>query len=211
MFIQLFLVGLLAAISPGPDFLLVTRLSLGRGRLGGVMAALGVGAGLGVHLAYTLCGAVLLLERQPALFTVVQAAGAGYLIWLGGGALKAAWRAWRQGGSRLALDAAEERSGRGLAACFRDGFVCNALNPKAVLFFLSVFSQFLTPGDSTGRQAAMGLTVILAVTAWFVFLSLVVGGRTFRRLFERFGGLADGLFGALLNYFGVRILLRLDL
>ena len=211
MFAQLFLVGLLAAISPGPDFLLVTRLSLGRGRQGGVMAALGVGTGLGAHLAYTLCGAVLLLERQPALFAFVQAAGAGYLMWLGLGALKAAWRAWRQGGSRLALDAVEERSGRGLAACFRDGFVCNALNPKAVLFFLSVFSQFLAPGDSAARQATMGLTVILAVTVWFTFLSLVIGGRTFRRAFERFGGLIDGLFGALLNYFGVRILLRLDL
>jgi threonine/homoserine/homoserine lactone efflux protein len=83
MYIEVFLVGLLAGMSPGPDFFVVLRNSLRFGRHIGVATAIGIGSALMIHITYTVLGFAFLLHQHPALFRLVQGLGALYLFWLG--------------------------------------------------------------------------------------------------------------------------------
>jgi len=90
MFVEVFLVGILAGISPGPDFFVVMKNSLNFGVRVGVATAIGIACALIVHIAYTVMGFAFLLQQSAGLFYAIQLAGALYLLWLGFGALTAA-------------------------------------------------------------------------------------------------------------------------
>jgi threonine/homoserine/homoserine lactone efflux protein len=139
MFAEVFIVGLLSGISPGPDFAVVMRNSLSYGWRAGIASALGIGVALSVHVTYTVLGFAIILRHLPLLFQLVQLLGAAYLFWLGLHAICSK-------PSRHSIDEVHRSSGvKSFGSGFRDGFLCNLLNPKAALFFLSIFSQFLTP------------------------------------------------------------------
>ncbi|MBN2910906.1 LysE family translocator [Polycladomyces sp. WAk] len=201
MFLQVFLIGLLGAISPGPDFVIVTRNSLGCGARVGIATALGIAAALTIHIAYTVGGYALILKQSPAVFTVIQLAGAAYLAWLGTQAIRsrpATETDWEGKG-----DITETKSGwQG----FREGFLCNALNPKAALYFLGIFSQFLRPGDPQWYYWMYGLENIVAVGGWFILLAAVISSPRFRKVYHRYRHWSDRLLGAVLMFFAVRIL-----
>ena len=72
-----------AVISPGPDFAMVSRNSLSLSRRAGILTAFGIGAGVLVHVSYTLLGIGVLIRETPALFDILKLVGAAYLVWLG--------------------------------------------------------------------------------------------------------------------------------
>ncbi|WP_286884988.1 LysE family translocator [Aneurinibacillus sp. UBA3580] len=199
MFVEVFLVGILAGISPGPDFFVVMKNSLNFGVRVGVATAIGIACALIVHIAYTVMGFAFLLQQSAGLFYAIQLAGALYLLWLGFGALTAA-----SGGETFTAGTLAEKK-RTLQG-FRDGFLCNVLNPKAALFFLSVFSQFLTPDTSSAVRWIYGIEIIVAVALWFVTLSFLVSSARFRKFYERYRVWFDRLLGAVLLYFALRII-----
>ena len=134
------LVTSLAVISPGADFAMVTRTSLMESRRAGLWVALGIGCGVLIHVAYTLLGLGMVLQRLPWLFNLLRYAGAAYLVWLG----ISLWR----GASHANGDRPESRSSAGPGrrnavkghapgrSLFVLGFLTNALNPKTALFIL---------------------------------------------------------------------------
>jgi RhtB (resistance to homoserine/threonine) family protein len=200
MFLEVFLVGLLAGISPGPDFAVVMKNSLTLGRPAGRATALGIAAALIIHVSYTILGFAIILEHQPKLFRLIQLAGAAYLVWLG-------WHSIRSGPAgepALAATAATVEA-RSDWNGFWDGFLCNALNPKAPLFFLSIFAQFLTPGTPEWVRWIYGLETIAAVGGWFVFLSHVISSDRFRQFYGSCRHWFDRALGAVLLYFAFRI------
>jgi RhtB (resistance to homoserine/threonine) family protein len=200
MFAQVFLVGLLGAISPGPDFVVVTRNSLVFGRGVGMATAAGIATGLTIHVLYTVLGFAVILQQRPDLFRWIQLLGAAYLAWLG-------WNAVRSGPSHASLETGPSATqARTIPAGYRDGLLCNALNPKVALFFLSIFSQFLTPGTPGWVQLVYGLEVVLAAGLWFVVLSIVISSAAFRLAFQKQRHWFDRLLGAVLLYFAARIL-----
>ena len=77
------IITILAVISPGPDFAMVTRIALTRGRRAGVLCAIGIGSGVSVHLAYTLIGLGVVFASNVWVLTSLRYLGAAYLIWLG--------------------------------------------------------------------------------------------------------------------------------
>lgn len=185
---------LLAVVSPGPDFAMVTRNSLMLSRRAGVLTALGIGLGVLVHLGYTLVGVGLLVQQSRWLFGAVKLAGAAYLVWLGLKMLRA-----RPG---PAVGAAAAMSDR---AALRTGFLTNALNPKTTVFIVSLFLQVVHPETPLAVQIGYGAFISLAHVAWF---TLVAGffsrGAVRQRLLDVrhwidrvFGGVLVG-FGALL-------------
>lgn len=89
---------------------------------------------------------------------------------------------------------------------FRDGFFCNVLNPKAPLFFLSIFAQFLKPGTPVWMEWVYGLETIVAVGGWFLLLAGVVSSRGFREFYNRSKHWFDRTLGAVLMYFAARII-----
>jgi threonine/homoserine/homoserine lactone efflux protein len=110
----------LAVISPGPDFAMVTRNSLLLSRRAGVLTALGISLGVLLHVAYTLLGVGLQVQQSLWMFRTLQLAGAAYLVWLGIGMLRARPQA------AAAAPSATPLSDR---AALRTGFLTNALNP----------------------------------------------------------------------------------
>ena len=134
----------------------------------GVAAALGINAGCVVHALAAAFGLAALLALYPAAFQVVQWAGAAYLVWLGVGMLR---QAWRSGAGRTA-DAAPAPA-RSFAADFRVGLFTNVLNPKVAFFFLAFLPQFV-PANSPHKTLSFLLLGAWFVVQGFLFLMLLV-------------------------------------
>ena len=146
-FLTVALIHLLAVASPGPDFAIVVRESVGYGRRAGLFTAFGVGSGILVHVTYSLLGIGLIVSQSIVLFNALKWLAAAYLLYIGIKALRA--RPADSASAELNL-AAGERSGRG---AFVTGFITNGLNPKATLFFLSLFTVVINPHTPVAVQA----------------------------------------------------------
>ncbi len=201
MFLEVFIVGVLAGIAPGPDFAVVMRNSLGFGRRSGRLTAFGIAAALVLHVCYTVLGFAVLLQQNVNLFHLIQGAGAVYLVWLGLQAL----RSGPAGAENAAAESLVADGTKRRWESFRDGFLCNALNPKAPLFFLSIFPQFLTKDTPQWMQWVYGLEIVVAVGGWFVLLALIGSSAWFRRFYHRNKHWFDRILGGVLLCFAVRI------
>jgi len=148
--------------TPGVDFLLTVSRTLQGGARAGVAAALGINAGCVVHALAAAFGLAALLALHPAAFQAIQWAGAAYLIWLGVGLLRQAWR----GGAGAVADASAAPV-RPWVADFRTGLLTNVLNPKVAFFFLAFLPQFV-PADSPDKTVSF-----LLLGGWFVLQGLV--------------------------------------
>ncbi len=149
--------------TPGVDFLLTVSRTLQGGARAGVAAACGIAAGCVVHALAAAFGLAALLALHPQAFTLIQWAGAAYLVWLGAGMLR---QAWRGGGAPAAAASAAAAPLRRMAADFRVGLLTNLLNPKVAFFFLAFLPQFV-PAASPAKTLSF-----LLLGAWFVVQGL---------------------------------------
>lgn len=174
----------LLVMLPGPDFALITRISLTEGRRSGQAAACGVALGIMVHTSAAMLGISAVIAQSVTLFTLLRYAGAAYLFWMGIHALRAGREVTaavvRHGGQE-----AEAQPVRGLRRrAFRQGFLTNALNPKAVVFFLTMLPQFLDPHAALWPQfLELGGIMAFFCLGWFVLLASLL--HRIRRLFAR--------------------------
>ena len=197
-FLTVALVHLLAVASPGPDFAIVLRESVSNGRHAGIWTALGVGSGILLHVGYCLLGIGLIVSQSIVLFNLLKWLAAAYLIYIGIRALQA--RPADPASAELAPLAA--RSPR---AAFARGFVTNGLNPKATLFFLSLFTLVISPQTPLLVQAGYGLYLALATAMWFCAVALLFSQARVRRGFVRLGHWFDRLMGAVLVGLGIKV------
>lgn len=203
MYIEVFLVGVLAALSPGPDFVVVMKNSLGIGRKHGVATALGVASALIVHITYTILGFTIILEKSPVIFNLIKLAGAIYLLWLGYKGIRS--KAYSESSNEINV---EQKWHPSIGQGFREGFLCNVLNPKSALFFLSVFSQFIGPNTSNWMRwiyGGDGGEIILAVGLWFISLAILISNNYFRKLYQQYMHWFDRGLGIILIIFAVTI------
>lgn len=202
-FMRVLAVGVAVAVAPGPDFFMVLRNSLMRGRLAGVMTALGIGSALVVHVIYSVLGLALVIASSPAVFSLIRVCGALYLLYIAGRALTTKRSALPDDVAKACSVAADSPL-RG----WREGFWCNLLNPKAALFFLSIFSQFMTPETPSRLRWVYGAEVIVIVTAWFVLLALFLSTGRMRRAYTRLARWVDGGVGLIFGSVGCSILVQ---
>ncbi|PRX47873.1 threonine/homoserine/homoserine lactone efflux protein [Prauserella shujinwangii] len=189
---------LVGAMSPGPDFAVVLRHAATSGRRAGTATALGITAGVAVWSLGTAIGVAALLAASAVAFTVVKLVGAAYLGFLGVKALLAACRA----GPPVEVAAG---AGTSVPRAFREGLLCNVLNPKCAVFFVALLPQFL-PADPTPADTALVSAVPVVLTAlWFVVVANVVGA--LRRLLaaRRVRQALDAATGTLLIAVGLRL------
>lgn len=190
---------------PGADFTVVVRNSLAS-RSAGVATALGVAGGLLVHTALAVAGLAAVLVAVPVLFRTVQLLGGAYVLYLGISALRAARR--RPGQAAGAGEAAAGQDGgahatNGTRRALRQGFLTNALNPKAPVLFLSLLPQFVPAGAAPlPRTLLLAAIVVLLALIWFPAVALLVDrlGRWLRR--PRTARAIEGGSGAALTVLG---------
>lgn len=192
----------LAVMSPGPDFAMIAKNSLTRSRKAGVYAAVGLGLGILVHVAYSLLGIALVISNSILLFNIIKTLGAAYLIYIGLRAL------FTKKAKEVDDSAIEGQPDMSPAAAVRQGFLTNVLNPKATLFFLALFTQIIEPGTPVGIKAVYGIEMSLATIAWFSFVALVLSAPQIKRRFEKIQHRFEQVFGAILVAFGVRIMME---
>ncbi|MBC9249731.1 lysine transporter LysE [Pseudomonas alcaligenes] len=198
-FLTVALIHLLAVASPGPDFAIVVRESVAHGRRAGTWTALGVGTGIFVHVAYSLLGIGLIVSQSIVLFNALKWLAAAYLFYIGIKALRA--KPAGEGALEVAADA-EQRSPRG---AFMTGFVTNGLNPKATLFFLSLFTVVINPHTPLAVQAGYGVYLAFATALWFCLVALLFSQQRVRAGFARMGHWFDRLMGAVLVGLGIKL------
>lgn len=154
--------------TPGVDLLLtVTRTAQG-GRRAGAMTALGIAAGCAVHALAAAFGLAALLAVSAVAFTAIKWLGAAYLLWLGIGLLRAAWR-----GPAAAAPRQRAMPPSSADADFRRGLLTNLLNPKIALFMLAFLPQFV-PAPGGGQTGALLVLGAVFVLQGLVFLLCVV-------------------------------------
>ncbi|KQP49418.1 LysE family transporter [Pseudorhodoferax sp. Leaf274] len=191
----------LAVVSPGPDFAMVTRNSLLLSRRAGVLTALGIALGVLVHVGYTMLGVALLVQQSPALYRALQLAGAAYLVWLGLGMLRA-----RAGGGSAATGAAAMPA-LSDAAALRVGFLTNVLNPKTMVFIVSLFMQVVQPGTPAAVQWGYGLFIAGAHLAWFALVAMCFSASAVRSRLLAVRHWIDRAFGGVLVGLGLLLAL----
>ncbi len=152
------------AISPGPSLALVLRHTLGGGRLPGVTAGLFHALGVGFYALLTVLGLGALMARFPLLFEIVTIGGAMYLAWLGIKALRA--------GRAAALTPEAAMTTRSQAA--REGVLVALANPKLILFFVALLSQFVNPEMSVAARAIIVVTAMVIDASWYVLVAVAL-------------------------------------
>ena len=191
---------------PGPNSLFVLSVATARGVKAGYQGAMGVFVGDTVLLTLTALGAASLLRAYPALFMVVKYAGAGYLAWVGLNLIRSAFRAWRA--PMVASSAAVTESPAHLAHPFKRALVISLLNPKAILFLLSFFVQFIDPTYETPAVPFLILSaIVMAFSALYLSALIFAGVRlaqAFRRRQRLSAGLSSGV-GGLFVWFGAKL------
>ena len=201
-FLTIAIIHALAVMSPGPDFILVTKNTLETSRRAGVFTAIGLGLGILVHVSYSLLGIGLLISQSIVFFNTIKWIGAAYLIYLGWGALT--HQSKNTSGSEKNTIGKKHLSA---GAAMRMGFLCNVLNPKASLFFLALFTQVIRPETPPFVQIVYGLYMSIATIIWFSFVSHFLGTSMIRRQFEKIQSVFTRAMGAVLLALGIKIAL----
>ncbi len=190
-----------AVASPGPDFAIAVKQSVAYGSRTGIQTAIGIGLGILFHITYIVLGVGLFLQQSPTAFMVMKYIGAAYLLYIGVASL-------------LSKGTGEDYSGQAAvrtppttSAAIITGLLTNALNPKATLFFLSLFTLAIDPATPFSHEVFYGIYLSLATMVWFSFISVVFNRATVRNFLLRAGIWFDRAMGAVLVILAITLII----
>lgn len=202
-FMLIAFVHLMAVASPGPDFAIVLRYAVRFGRPQALAASIGIGVAILLHVTWSLVGIAVLIQTTPWLFKLLSFAAAGYLFYIGVMALRS--QAPADPEQAIAGDNADKVPSARKA--FIAGFITNGLNPKATLFFLSLFAVIISPLTPMSYKVVYGVYMSIATAAWFCMLSAILTHTKVRRFLLLKGYWFDRLMGLMLLLLAVHLVL----
>ncbi len=197
-FVSISVLIMLAAISPGPDFALVTKNSLFYSRKAGIYTALGVSVSLLIHASYCILGLALVISQSLLAFSIIKYLGAAYLIYIGIKSLLAKRE-------MMKLDTNHSTHFITGLHAFNQGLFCNLLNPKAIMFLLAFFTLVVKPGHAMITELGYGVEIALIHMIWFSCLSYMLTHQYVKTNLNRLQYYIVKIMGGLLVAFGVRI------
>ncbi len=166
-FLTITFIIMLAAISPGPDFAIVVKNALMHDRKSGVFTAMGVSCSLLIHASYCILGLAIIITRSLWLFSIIKYLGAAYLIYIG---LKSLFSK----DPRFHFNEKINQTPMGALKSFTQGFLCNLLNPKAIMFILAFFTLIINPSLSWVKQTGYGIEIAFIHFLWFSWLAIMI-------------------------------------
>lgn len=194
-FLAVIVITILAVISPGADFAIVTKNSYLYGRSIGVLTSIGIALGVLVHVAYTLIAVAAVMKFAPNFLTIVKYLGAFYLIYIG-------YKTFTQKPVKDIASSARISSGQAL----RYGFFTNALNPKTTLFVISTYTQIVSATTPKFILIGYGLFMSVAHFIWFAIVALLFSQRTLRAKMLEKQVAINRVIGFILGLLGVFLL-----
>ena len=196
-FLILTSVTFVAMMSPGPDMMLIIKHSGARDRWPAVACIAGICCGVSVHVTFSILGIAAIITASAKLYSIMKFAGAGYLIYIG---LKSVLTK-----DELTLNKTEKSVVEKRATPFRDGLLCNVLNPKVTIFILAVFTQVIEPATPVFDKIIYGFFIgIEAFIVWNVF-STLVRTKLVLGLIQKFKLAIDRTAGVILIGFGIAL------
>ncbi|MDC9614849.1 LysE family translocator [Xenorhabdus khoisanae] len=189
------IITILAVISPGADFAMITRNSYLYGRQAGILAAFGIAVGILVHVTYTILGIGILIAHSPNILLAIKIVGAIYLIYIGYKTLT----------SKTKVDIDINSTKKASIASFRTGFLTNVLNPKTTLFVVSTFTQIVSPSTGISLQMGYGFFISLMHLFWFVGVAIFFSHQKLRTAMLEKQTMLNRIIGVILIGLGVSL------
>lgn len=196
------IVHLLAVMSPGPDFAMVTRNSLIYSRRIAIYTSLGIALGISVHVAYSLLGIGFVISKSIILFNTIKYIGAAYLLYIGYKSLRA--KPVAEVSPEVQVQTPKIISTR---SAIWTGFLTNVLNPKATLFFLALFTQVIDPLTPKSIQLFYGVEMMAITFVWFSIVSILFSNSLIKSKVSRFQHHIERATGAVLIALGIKVAL----
>lgn len=188
-----------AIVAPGADTAMVMRQAMVHGRRAAILTSIGIGTSLMFHVTYTILGLGIVISQSLLLFGIIKWVGAAYLLYIGVMALKA-------GQTDLEPARIDDAGSRQSAfRAFGLGFLANALNPKPVLFFLSIFSTLVSASTPGAVKFSYGLVMASCLIAWFVGVSFFMTTPRMRAVFSRMSKWINRASGLVFIAFGLKL------
>jgi threonine/homoserine/homoserine lactone efflux protein len=189
---------LLAVVSPGPAFLVMSQAAMGRSRPAAIGTAFGITTGAMLYAALTLWGFTAVVVQIAWLGTALRIAGALYLVYLG-------LLLFQSASAAPATDEPEAARAGDARSGYRVGLLTALTNPKSIAFFLSLFAVALPPEMTSGAKWALLAAGFLIEIGWYLLVAFVLSSVGPRRLYARVRATVDRVLGAGLLLLGVRI------
>lgn len=191
---------LMVLVSPGPNFLVITQSAISESRRHAMYTALGVASGSTVLAILAATGMGLLLSHFAWVHRVTQLLGGAYLVYIG-------VRIWRQAREPVPQ---QQPAGarRSLGAAYRYGAMTNLTNPKALVFFTTIFATLMTPSLPAWVKFASVAEIFALSTIWHLILATVFSSGQVQGVYRRAKGGINRVTGGLLSALGVQMLLN---
>ena len=198
----IFLIHLLAVSSPGPDFIIVLKNALQHDRKTAIFTSLGISFGISIHIFYSLVGISFFIQKNQIVFNVLKILGALYIIFLG-------VKTFFSTQQHIKIEQQNKNNSIAAITAVKIGFLTNVLNPKATLFFLSLFTLVIPPGLPFWFLSVISFMLITVTFLWFVLVSLVFTNPLILKKYESYENVILKTFGLILIILGVAIFFEL--
>jgi RhtB (resistance to homoserine/threonine) family protein len=199
IWLTVFTIGVLVVLSPGPNWAVTIKNSV-HSKGTGLATVFGMGAGTLIHISYCLIGIGMVITKSILLFNLIKWAGALYLIYIGMKSLFAKKEIQRE------RNESQKKKELTFIKAFYNGFLTDLLNPKATLFYLSLFTQVIHPETPYIAQFLYGATVLVIELIWYSLMVFFLNHHLIRKGFMSISSWLERVTGAILIGLGVRLI-----
>jgi len=191
----------IATVSPGPEFMLISKEALTNGRRAGFITLAGTLAGLSIHILYSAFGLAALIAQSPTALLTIQWLGGSYLIYLGINGL-------RSKPSKGAVDTNGISSTGSNAQRFKAGFICDLLNPKVPIYYVALFTFLLSPDMPAAELAIYGVWIMVIHSSWFTVVVLLLSAPAINKKFREVSHWIDRVLGGAMMAIGIKVIVN---
>ena len=192
--IQFATICIVGAMSPGPSMALIIRNSIKYGRVSGILSSVGHAIGICIYAGVSVVGLQIILINNIFLFNTIQFCGSVFLLVLGILFL-------RDTGQKLSIQDKQKS-----VNSFMQGFAISILNPKILIWFAAIFSQFIEISSTNFIKLTMVLVASSIDGLWYIILTIIVTGFGLKQFLENNTKIIQNISGAVLIFISIIIL-----
>ena len=198
IFIKIFIVCLLGAVSPGPSMALVINNAIFKNRFHGILTSLGHGFGIGIYALFAVLGIALIIKTNLFVFNGIKFISIIFLIYLGVKSIN----------SKSKLDFGKYNLNGGIAS-FSQGMSISLLNPKIFIWFIAIYSQFMSVENDLFFNTVLVITAAIVDAIWYITLTLLVTSKIALDFFKNKNGLLQKFVGIIFIAIGFLLLIEM--
>lgn len=211
----------LALVSPGPDFAIIIKTSTQQSRQTALMCAIGISVAILVHSLLSLMGISLMIQQSEIAYLLVQIIGVSYLAYMGFGALVSVTKSFKNQTrltpetettfeqSELKKDHQPHFDAISSIKGFQLGLYTNLLNPKALIFFITIFTVLVTPQVTVETKVASATLLFILSLMWFCFLAIILTKPAIQQKMAKGSKIIDAITGVIFMGVAITILISL--